>query len=279
LKQLLSLEDGKAVGLDGISPKLLRMGAPAIAAPLTSILNLSISTGIFPEEWKVARVVPIHKKGSLQDRGNFRPVSILCTLSKLLERHIHIAFYDFLKQFNLLHLAQSGFRNLFSCETALLNIVNKWTTAIDNDYMNGVILLDLRKAFDLIDHDLLLHKLKLYKCSNNTIKWFSSYLKGRSQCTVFKGKLSDKLPINTGVPQGSILGPLLFILFINDLPMVLEASDADMYADDSTLTAQAQSVPELEQKLTVDADIVSEWCADNHMAANATKTKVMLITT
>ncbi len=179
LKQLLNLEDGKAVGLDKISPKLLFI----LASPLTKIFNLLISTGIFPDEWKVARVVPIHRKGSLQDTGNFRPVSILFTLSKLLERHVHIAFYGFLKKIDLLHLAQSGFRNLFSCETALLNIVDKWTTAIDNDLMNGVILLDLRKAFYLTDHELLIQKLTLYKCSEKTINWFFLYLTGRSQCT------------------------------------------------------------------------------------------------
>ncbi len=111
--------------------------------------------------------------------------------------------------------------------------------------MNGVILLDLRKGFDLIDHDILVLKLRMYKCSDITIDWFTSYIKGRSQCTIYKGKLSDTLPIKTGVPKGSILGLLLFILFINDLPMALQDIDTDMYADDSTLTAQAKTTPEL----------------------------------
>ncbi len=116
---------------------------------------------MFPEKWKIAKVVPIHKKGSLQDRGNFRPISILSTLSQLLEKHVHNAFYSFLKFHNLFDLAQSGFRNLFSCESALLCILNKWTNAIDNDNMNGVILLGLMKAFDLIDHDILIQKLRM----------------------------------------------------------------------------------------------------------------------
>ncbi len=185
----------------------------------------------------------------------------------------------YFKFHNLLHLAQSGFRTLFSCESALLNILNKWTTAKDNDNMNGVILLGLRNAFDLINHDILIQKLRMYKCSDITIDWFTSYIKGRSQCTIYKGKLSDTLPIKTGVPQGSILGPLLFILFINDLPMALQDTDTDMYADDSTLTAQAKTTPELEEKLSSDAAKVSTWCQENHMAANTTKTKVMLVTT
>ncbi len=134
LKELLSLEDGKAVGLDGLPPRLLRLAAPAIAAPLTRIFNMSITSGILPDEWKTAKVVPIHKKDSTQDRDNFRPISILSTLSKLLETHIHISFYNFLKTNNLLHLAQSGFRHFFSCKNALSNILNKWTEAIAKDY-------------------------------------------------------------------------------------------------------------------------------------------------
>ncbi len=133
----------------------------------------------------------------------------------------------------ILHLEQSGFQNLFSCETALLNILNKWTKVINDDKMVGVLLPDLRKAFDLIFHDILLHKLKLYKWSDHTIRWFTFYLKGRSQCTVLIGKSSAKLTIKTGVPQGYIIGPLLFILFINDLPLAVDKSHTDMYADDS----------------------------------------------
>ena len=240
---------------------------------------MSIKSGIFPDIWKTAKVVPIHKKGSTQDRGNFRPISILSTLSKLIERHIHSAFYAFLKANNLLHLAQSGFRHLFSCESALANIINKWTEAIDDDKLVGVILLDLRKAFDLIDHDILLEKLKLYKCSESTMTWFKSYLFERNQCTTFKGNISDKLPITTGVPQGSILGPLLFILFINDLPLAVKNSEIDMYADDSTATSTADTTDQLNNNLNADAENINNWCEDNRMAANTTKTKAALITT
>ncbi len=119
----------------------------------------------------------------------------------------------------------------------------------------------------------------MYKCSDIIIDWFTSYIKGRSQCTIYKGKLSDTLPIKTGVTQGSILGPLLFILFINDLLMALQDTDTDMYADDSTLTAQAKTTYELGEKLSSDAAKVSTCCQENHMAANTTKTKVMLDTT
>ncbi len=234
-KEFNGLEDGKTVGLDVFPPKLLQLSDSVISQPLTYILNQSIKTTIFPDEWKTAKVVPLHKKDSTQLRKNFRPISVLSTLSKLLERHIHTHFYRFLVHNNLLHIAQSGFRTMFSCETALANIVNKWEKAIDDELLNGVVLLDLQKAFDLFDHQILLKKLKMNKCSNKTMKWFQSYLNHRSQCTVFKGKVSETSTITYGVLQGSILGPMFFILFINDLPIHIENSDCDMYADDSSV--------------------------------------------
>jgi hypothetical protein len=180
---------------------------------------------------------------------------------------------------DLLHTAQSGFRNLFSCETALANLTNKWAESIDNGLLNGVVLLDLQKAFDLIDHKLLLAKLKLYKCSPQSMKWFESYLDGRAQCTSLNGCTSQRLPVSVGVPQGSILGPLFFIVFINDLPLYLPHSNIDMYADDSSITSSAHTVQELNERLNTDLNHIATWCNENRMAANSTKTKSMLITT
>jgi len=168
---------------------------------------------------------------------------------------------------------------VFACESALANLVNKWTETIDKGLLNGVILLDLRKAFDLIDHQILLQKLKMYKCSTQALNWFGSYLQERTQCTSFKGCTSETRNITVGVPQGSILGPLFFILFINDLPLFIQHSVIDMYADDSTITSSARSVPDLNDKLNADLESVSAWCSMNRMAANSSKTKSMLVTT
>jgi hypothetical protein len=134
-EELNKSDDAKSTGFDGISPKLLRSGATAIAPSVTWILNLSITTSTFADDWKVAKVVPIHKQGSVHERKNFRPISILPTLSKLLERHVHISLYKFLKSNNLLHKAQSGFRNLFSCETAITYMIDKWAKAINEGYI------------------------------------------------------------------------------------------------------------------------------------------------
>lgn len=158
-------------------------------------------SGKFPTLWKLAKVIPIHKKGPTDDKGNYRPISVLCVLSKILERHVHDSLYAYLMSHNMLHDGQSGFRAKHSCETALNNMVHKWATAIDNGLVNGVVLLDLRKAFDLVNHTVLLQKLAIYGCSQHSMQWFSSYLSERQQFVQFKGKLSGQAEITTGVPQ------------------------------------------------------------------------------
>ena len=223
-------------------------------------------------------MIPIHKSGSSQDLGNFRPISILPALSKLIERHIYDSFYLYLVSNNLLYSAQSGFRKSFSCETALAQMIHKWTSAINHGLLNGIIYIDLRKAFDLIDHGILLKKLELYRCTALTVMWFKSYLKDREQCTSFKGILSERATVKSGVPQGSILGPLLFILFINDMPLHTEG-DMDMYADDSTLSTVGKNINELEDTLNHDLQNVDKWCKNNRMLINVQKTKAMIMTT
>ena len=157
-------------------------------------------------------------------------------------------------------------------------MINSWSVAINENLMNSIVYLDLSKAFDLINHTILLTKLKTYKCSLKCLNVFESLLTNIIQCTTFQGKESDKLPVSTGVPQGSVLGPLFYILFINDLPMSLNNCEIQMYANDSTVTATGKTTEETNEKLNCDLDHVRQWCTNNHMLANPKKTKTMLIT-
>ena len=162
LKFLSSIDISKATGTDMIGPRLLKVSAPYIADEVTFICNHSITNSVFPSKWKEAKVTPLHKNGPHEEVNNYRPISILPVLSKVLEKHVHESLSDFLHEYNLLHKTQSGFRTQHSCETALVNMIDSWLNALDNGKMVGVVLVDFKKAFDLVDHQILINKLKVY---------------------------------------------------------------------------------------------------------------------
>lgn len=278
-KFLKSLDTTKATGTDNIGPRLLKIAASEIADSIAFICNCSIQKSIFPDKWKDAKVSPLHKNGPCDDVNNYRPISVLPILSKILERQVHISLMSYLNEHNLLHPTQSGFRSAHSCETALINMIDKWLRSLDNSQLVGVVLVDFKKAFDLVDHKILLQKLEIYRLSEKSLNWFSSYLINRTQRVSVNNVLSEHRYISYGVPQGSILGPLLFIMFINDLPLYANDVMTDMYADDTTLfdiNISKEAVQANLQKALVSVDV---WCKHNGMLLNSSKTKVMLITT
>ena len=281
LKMLNKLDITKSTGLDQIGPRLLKLSANHIAKSVTYLINCSIQSQTFPTVWKSAKVNPLFKTGAVDDVNNYRPISILPTLSKLIEKHVHDSFMSFLTQHALIYKSQSGFRKQHSCETALVYMIDKWLTALNEGNLIGTVMIDFRKAFDLVSHDILLKKLKLYKCTTDTLSWFYSYLTERKQSVSLNGAISEEQTIVCGVPQGSILGPLLFILFINDLPLYLEESvtNTDMYADDTTIYHISSNQHELELHLQKGLDSLKLWCSENGMVLNTAKTKVMLIAT
>ena len=186
---------------------------------------------------------------------------------------------SFLISHDALHSTQSGFRPNHSCETALLQTINKFHEAINNGQIIGMVMVDFRKAFDLVDHTHLLKKLRHYKISDETLLWFSSYLLNRKQKVVINNIESTTENIVCGVPQGTILGPLLFLMFINDLPLYTDNVFTDLYADDTTIYQISNSQHFIEQDLQMALQKLSVWCKLNGMLLNTEKTKVMLITT
>ena len=271
------IPSNKASGLDNISARLLKEASPIVTRSLTFIINQSITTGIFPNAWKRARVSPIFKEDLRTDPNNYRPISVLPVVSKLIERVVFNQLYEYLNSNNLLTESQSGFRPMFSTETALLEAMNEWLWNIDDSLLNGVIFLDLKKAFDTMDHAILLGKLKLCGVSSQSLNWFQSYLSDRKQQTFIDGVQSDFCNITCGIPQGSILGPLLFTIYINDLPSCNLFSKPRMYADDTTLTTSAEDPCVLEHKMNYDMNLIQSWLSANILTLNVKKTKYMLI--
>ena len=186
---------------------------------------------------------------------------------------------SFLNSHKLLLDNQSGFREGYSTESALISIIDSWLKAINDGKYVGCLMIDFRKAFDLVDHSLLLQKLELYKCDETSLSWFTSYLSKRTQRVSMNSKCSQSEPIRYGVPQGSILGPPMFLIFINDLPLVLKdaVTSTDLYADDTTVYDIQSNMQTLQQNLQKSLSLLNKWCKQNGMVINTDKTKVMFM--
>ena len=187
---------------------------------LTLIINQSLCTGIVPHSLKIAKITPIYKKDDIHITDNYRPISLLPIISKVLEKVVFLQLYDYFDKNNLLYDSQYGFRKLHSTELASLEFTDKIINNLDQGKLPLAIFLDLSKAFDTIDHSILIHKLHYYGVKGTSLDWFKSYLYNRTQFVQYNDCNSSQSKITTGVPQGSILGPLLFIIYMNDIATV-----------------------------------------------------------
>ena len=267
----------KSFGIDGISSYFLKIGMPVLAPVLSTIFNRSISEGIFPNNWKVARVAPIYKEGPTENRSNYRPVSVLPVVSRLFEKTIFDQLYAYFDDNKLFYSHQSGFRTLHSVLTCLLKSSDDWYHDFDKGCLSSVVFIDLKKAFDTVDHTILIQKLCHYGVQGRELDWFKSYLQDRKQCCKVNGHTSKIANVNCGVPQGSCLGPLLFLIYINDLPCALKSTKVTMYADDTSISYSSKSIAEINEAVNSDLNRLQSWLGGNKLSLNVAKTQSMIL--
>ena len=273
---LSNLDPHKAPGPDGIPPRLLKETSSSIAPVLTLIYKASLNQGKLPSDWKRAFVVPIFKKGSRTDPSNYRPVSLTCICCKLLEHIISSAISSQANHHNIICKQQHGFRKNRSCETQLLETVNDLALSLNAGEHIDFILFDFSKVFDKVSHKCLLYKLSYYGINGELFDWISDFLTNRHQEVILNNIHSDPCKVLSGVPQGSVLGPLLFLLFINDLPDNISSS-IRLYADDVIIYRSIYSNEDVIH-LQMDLDTLSKWALDWHMTFNLGKCEHLVIT-
>ncbi len=276
LETLLKIKTNKAAGIDGLSGVFMKDGATVLAQPVTQLINLSISLSKVPDKTKIAKLKPLFKKGSRLETKNYRPVSLLPLFSKIYERVINDQTHRFLVQQNILYYHQSGFRKYHSTDTCLSYLNDFILKGTENGLLTGMILIDLQKAFDTIDHEILLEKMVFFGFSESVITWFRSYLDNRKFFVSIGKEYSDPGDLICGVPQGSILGPLLFLLYINDMPGSTNC-ELLLYADDTCLLFQDKDSTKIQIALTKNFNALCDWFIDNKLSIHLGEDKTKCI--
>ena len=273
---LNKIPDGKAPGFDGLSAFVIKRAKHALAKPLACIFNESLITGIFPDGLKNGKVTPIHKGGDKHNIANYRPISVLTTFSKVFEKLIYHRLINFIDKHNILSDSQFGFREGRSTELATSHVVNKLLKAIDDGKFSVGIFLDLSKAFDTVNHKILFCKLENYGVRGIALNWFKSYLSNRIQIVSYNCANSDEQPICCGVPQGSVLGPLLFLIYINDISYTSDKVSFCLFADDTSLVYSHNNVDTAIQILNIELEKISSWLLANKLCINLLKSNYMI---
>lgn len=277
---IIQLKNKKSTGCDEIPVDLLKKCAPILTLPLTHIINQMFQYGKYPQALKEAWVKPIHKKGEKNNFDNYRPISLLSNVNKIFERIIFDRVMQFFEKKKILVEQQCGFRKGKSTIDALYRVLNSVIKSLNKNQITATLFLDLTKAFDTVNHNILLQKMERYGIRGITSKLFQSYLTGRIQRTIGKGKngkqtISNALQVERGVPQGSILGPLLYIIYANDLIKVT-SNDTVMYADDVSVICVGSTPDECKSGVEKDLENLEKWFGKNNLTMNITKTKFII---
>ena len=265
----------KSSGMDNVSSRVLKDFLTLASREVTLLYNRVIQSGVFPDKWKIATVTPIPKVQNAEDPTDLRPISLLPIPGKLIERYITKQITDFLENQEFFTDNQFGFRKSKSTVAALTTILDDVISQLNNMEYSLVAYLDFKKAFDTINHKILINKLEKAGLGPNLIALIKNYLSGRKQKTKLFSEVSTLKPVEIGVPQGSTIGPLMFIVYINDLDTVLQKCNHCMYADDTVLYCSNASRKLVRKNLQMDVDRVQKWCDANRLTLNVTKTKVM----
>ena len=273
------IKTAKSFGTDNISSYFLKLALPVIENSLAALFNTPIETSQFPDSWKVARVTPIFKEGDKAEKSNYRPISVLPVISRLFEKLVFDQLYQHMKENRLFSPDQSGFLHLHSTLTCLLKNTDDWYSGLDLGQLVGLVFIDSKKAFDTVDHEILCKKLQVFGVQHRELSWFRSYLSRRKQFCRVNGVASDTKDIEVGVPQGSCLGSLLFLIYINDLPQAVQVSTVSMYADDTSLCHQSNDITQLNKAINNDLRHLDTWLQGNKLSLNVAKTHSMLVTT
>ena len=266
----------KSSGIDNVSSSVLKDVITVLLTLITHLFNLTLKNGIFPKSWKKALVVPIPKAGNLTKVQNYRPISLLPLPGKLLEKLVHAQLSAHLENIKYLTDNQHGFRKQHSTVHSIAQLTNFINTSMDKGQPTLAAFIDFRKVFDCVQHSILLGKLSSIGIDNRAVKWFESYLSDREQRVLANIIYSSYQSVTQGVPQGSVLGPLFYIIYANDINNIIKSCKIALYADDTVLYTANVNFQKSINKVQKDIDALSQWCVQNGIRMNIEKTKLMV---